>query len=1117
VPIDIPDRGLITSTLTVPDALSIDDVNVQLNITHPHDADLDVYLRSPSGTLVELFTDVGGGGDNFENTILNDQAGPPITAGSAPFNGEYQPEGSLADFNGEDASGTWTLEIADDKRRNTGTLQSWSIEIGSSQLVMSISDVSLWEDGLFETFVSAGTGGLNGPKGIVLHSDGRLYAASSANDSILRFDGSTGAFVDVFVASGSGGLDLPIDLAFGADGDLYVSSGNTDEVLHYDGTTGSSSGAFVLAGDGGVDRPSDLLFGPDGNLYVSSAYTDEVLRYDGQTGAFLGVFVGDDPVTPGVDESGGLDHPTGFVFAPDGYFYLGGYKSNNVLRYDGTTGTYLGDFVPAGSGGLVGPADLDLGPDGHVYIASYHSQNVLRFDGTSGAFIDAMTPKNTAEILRQPRGLLFDSAGELHVSGTNSDNIMRAQDGLEVNLSSPSGLPVTVDFATSPETAVAGSDYTSLSGTLQFDAGETTKKILVSTIEDIEVEGTETFSVTLSNPTGDPTLSIGRGTGTATIIDDDAARQISINDVNTVEGDNAPHFREYFVDGWLGGHFNPITFGPDGNDDGISDLYTAVGTGTGYNTIQRYDGATGAFLDTFMANDGPHKINGVRDIVFHTDGYVYVASAYTDEVLRYDGDTGEFVDVFVEANSGGIDHPDGMVFADPDGNGIPELYVTGWLSHSVVRYNIETGEPIGTYIMAGSGGLSFPFALAFGPGDNNVYVTSAGTNQILKYNAVTGGYLGIGASTGLDYPRDVAFSDGLMYVTSGDNDRIIRFTADGTYVDDYVPAGSGGMDNPRSMVFKSGDLYVTMTGNREIFRFGTELEAVFTVSLSTTSSLPVSVDFATSNFTAEAGSDYTTTNGSLTFAPGVTKTTVLVPTLDDLEPETTETFTVSLENAMGGVISHGEGVATIMDDDGPSEFYDRALSGISVNGTVSGFLADTYSSNDQYQAITEERSNEKQTFKHKSLLEHRWEFNVTGGDTVTFSVEAHRTANSEGDDFIFAYSADGGATYIDMVTVATVVDTVQDFLLPHGISGTVYVRVKDTDRTWGNTALDTIYVDDMFFLSSNNNAGASAQQSAAAAADMALLAWTDLDYSDDDDATPLATRAAEELALMLFE
>ena len=47
---------------------------VCLNITHTWDSDLNVFLVSPSGTMVNLFSGIGGDGDNFTNTCLNQSA-----------------------------------------------------------------------------------------------------------------------------------------------------------------------------------------------------------------------------------------------------------------------------------------------------------------------------------------------------------------------------------------------------------------------------------------------------------------------------------------------------------------------------------------------------------------------------------------------------------------------------------------------------------------------------------------------------------------------------------------------------------------------------------------------------------------------------------------------------------------------------------------------------------------------------------------------------------------------------------------------------------------------------------------------------------------------------------
>jgi subtilisin-like proprotein convertase family protein len=113
----------------VPDALLIDDLDVELTIMHTWDEDLEVFLRGPDNTRIELFTDVGGSDFDFIDTVLDDEADTPINSGTAPFTGRFRPEGSLAGFDGKSARGTWTLEVTDDESFDSGVLESWSITI----------------------------------------------------------------------------------------------------------------------------------------------------------------------------------------------------------------------------------------------------------------------------------------------------------------------------------------------------------------------------------------------------------------------------------------------------------------------------------------------------------------------------------------------------------------------------------------------------------------------------------------------------------------------------------------------------------------------------------------------------------------------------------------------------------------------------------------------------------------------------------------------------------------------------------------------------------------------------------------------------------------------------
>ena len=152
-----PYAGDVTnSVITMDENVVVDDLIVTLNIEHTWANDLDVKLIGPDGTEVILFEDVGGGGDNFTNTVLDDAAASSISSGSAPFTGSFTPQGSLSDFNGLQSQGDWTLSITDDYDSSTdtatdygGTLLNWSIKI-CAEASLSISENEL--DGELKIF-----------------------------------------------------------------------------------------------------------------------------------------------------------------------------------------------------------------------------------------------------------------------------------------------------------------------------------------------------------------------------------------------------------------------------------------------------------------------------------------------------------------------------------------------------------------------------------------------------------------------------------------------------------------------------------------------------------------------------------------------------------------------------------------------------------------------------------------------------------------------------------------------------------------------------------------------------------------------------------------------------
>ena len=91
--------------------------------------------------------------------------------------------------------------------------------------------------------------------------------------------------------------------------------------------------------------------------------------------------------------------------------------------------------------------------------------------------------------------------------------------------------------------------------------------------------------------------------------------------------------------------------------------------------------------------------------------------------------------------------------------------------------------------------------------------------------------------------------------------------------------------------------------------------AVFNITLSTSSSNAVTVDYATSDGTASAPGDYLSKNGTLSFAPGETSKTVTVDVVGDTTPEQDEKFSLTLSNPGNASLNDAIGMATIVNDD----------------------------------------------------------------------------------------------------------------------------------------------------------------------------------------------------------
>jgi sugar lactone lactonase YvrE len=165
---------------------------------------------------------------------------------------------------------------------------------------------------------------------ITSKADAALLIGNTEGNNIVVFDESTGTFQGNFTTPGLGGLQSPDALTIGPDGNLYVSSGGNSGLNLFDPAYPQDSailrysltGEFlgVAASGGGLTRPYGNAFAPDGSLFVSSFRTNQILRYNVTTGAFLGVFASDN--NSGLGSANGLNGPNGLLFGPDGSLYV---------------------------------------------------------------------------------------------------------------------------------------------------------------------------------------------------------------------------------------------------------------------------------------------------------------------------------------------------------------------------------------------------------------------------------------------------------------------------------------------------------------------------------------------------------------------------------------------------------------------------------------------------------------------------------------------------------------------------------------------------------------------------------------------------------------------------
>jgi Calx-beta domain len=419
------------------------------------------------------------------------------------------------------------------------------------------------------------------------------------------------------------------------------------------------------------------------------------------------------------------------------------------------------------------------------------------------------------------------------------------------------GNGVSVGYATASGSAVAGSDYQPVSGTLNFGKGVTSKTILVPIYGDTAVESDETFYVNLRNP---KKATIADGQGVVKVVNDDT--RISVDDVWLSEGDSGTTAFSFTVR-----------------------LSNAVGVPVTVNYATA-DGTAAAGSDYVAAS-----------------GKLTIAAGQTSGTVTVlvNGDRQSEPDETFYLN---LSSPTNGVITDGQGMGFiyddePHIYISG---ASAAEGNAGTTalEFTVTLTSAADVPVTVDFATADGMATTADGDYAAASGTVTFAPGVTSQTITVQVNGDATVEPD---EDVVVNLSNANNARFDNNQAMGTIVSD---------DNAVLHIDSYADSEPDPYG-------GYSTTYYFTVWLSAPSTQTVTVDFTTADGSAADGYDYLGSWGQLTFAPGETSQTIEVTVFADYEYENTETFYVALSNpSSNAVIQPGWdlGYGTIYDNQG---------------------------------------------------------------------------------------------------------------------------------------------------------------------------------------------------------
>jgi hypothetical protein len=483
-------------------------------------------------------------------------------------------------------------------------------------------------------------------------------------------------------------------------------------------------------------------------------------------------------------------------------------------------------------------------------------------EGNETFFVNLSAPVNATIADAQGIGTIVDdeavptlSINDVTVTETDAGGVTAV---FTVSLSAVSATTVSVTYATANGTATAPADYTAAAATvLTFTPGTTTRTITIPIAGDLVSEGSETFVVNLSSPVA---ATIADGQGTGTILDNDSSPSLSINDVTVTENNTGSVNAVFTVTlSPASGQTVTVNFATDNGTATAPADYTAASGGT----LTFNPGITSRTITIPVIGDTVDEPN--ETFVVNLSGAVNatIADAQGTGTIT-DNDATPSLRInnvsVTEGNTGTI---------------VNASFTVKLSAASAQTVNVTYGTS-DVSAVAGQDYTAVSGTLTFSPGTTTQTVVVPVLGDALDEANET-------YNVNLSAPVNATISDNLGVGTITDNDATPSLVINNVSV---TEPNSGSID------------------------------AVFTVTLSTVSGRTVTVNYATGNNTsAVAGSDFTATSGTLTFAPGTTSQTISVPVLGDVLNESNETFRVNLSGATAATIADNQGVGTIIDND----------------------------------------------------------------------------------------------------------------------------------------------------------------------------------------------------------